>query len=499
MKKRLCLLLAAVCMATLSGCGDLPAPSDPVTEPDTTTTQAEEETPQQTRRFALAYSHDDTLDPFSAKTEVNCQLTSLLYEGLTVLDGAMTPQPLLAASVEQTDPTHLTVTLRSDAVFSDGSAVTPADVTASFAAAKKSARYRVLLQNVTAARGEKEGIRFTLAAADPNAAACLTFPIVKAGTLTEEPARGPIGSGVYKIKATDTGAALTRNKRNQTKPTYTTVTLRHLPNTAARQYALASGDITYYFDDLSEGNNPRITGASRPVEMNALLYLGVNGTRGKTADPTVRRALSALMDRTAVATEVYAGRATATVQPFHPSWGAMKGLTVPAKRDLDGAITLLDEAGCKAEGGPRLELELIYSTQRTDRARVADLVRTQLEGGGVAVTLTPLTEEEMRDRLKRGQYDLYLGEIRLTADHSLRPLLRGGDASFGISQKGKAAASYRAYLGGTATLEDFLTVFGEEMPYLPLCWRNGLAAYHRGLTTVTPSAYDPYGGLAEWK
>jgi NADPH-dependent 2,4-dienoyl-CoA reductase/sulfur reductase-like enzyme len=54
-------------------------------------------------------------------------------------------------------------------------------------------------------------------------------------------------------------------------------------------------------------------------------------------------------------------------------------------------------------------------------------------------------------------------------------------------------------LGGTATLAEFLTVFGEEMPYLPLCWRNGLAAYHRGLTTVTPSAYDPYGGLAEWK
>ena len=499
MKKRLCLLLAAVCAATLCGCGDVSEPSDPVTEPETTVTQPEEETPQDTRRFALAYSHDDTLDPFSAKTEVNCQLTGLLYEGLTALDGAMTPQPLLAASVEQTDPTHLTVTLRSDAVFSDGSAVTSADVTASFEAAKKSSRYQGLLQNVAAARAEKEGIRFTLVAADPNAAACLTFPIVKAGTLTEEPARGPIGSGVYQIKVTDTGAALTRNKRNKAKPTYTTITLRHLPNTAARQYALASGDITYYFDDLSEGNNPRITGASRPVEMNALLYLGVNGIKGKTADPVVRRALSALLDRSAVATEVYAGRASATVQPFHPSWGTMKGLTVPVARDLDGAITLLDEAGCKAVGGTRLELELIYSTQRTDRARVADLLRTQLEGGGVSVTLTPLSEEEMRERLKKGEYDLYLGEIRLTADHSLRPLLNGGDASFGISQSGKAAVSYRAYLGGTATLAEFLTVFGEEMPYLPLCWRSGLAAYHRGITTVTPSAYDPYDGLAGWK
>ena len=499
MKKRLCLLLAAVCAVTLSGCGDLSEPIIPDTDTEPTTTQTEGETPQQTHRFALAYSHDDTLDPFAAKTEVNCQLTGLLYEGLTVLDETMTPQPLLAASVEQTDLTQLTVTLRSDAVFSDGSAVTPADVTASYEAAKKSSRYEVLLQNVTAVRAEKEGIRFTLKAADPNAAACLTFPIVKAGTLTEEPARGPIGSGVYQIKATDSGAALTRNKRNKAKPTHTTILLRHLPNTAARQYALASGDISYYFDDLSEGSNPRISGASRPVEMNALLYLGVNGTKGKTATPAVRQALSSLLDRSAIATEVYGGRATATVQPFHPAWGAMKGLTVPAQRNVDSALTLLDEAGCKAAGSPRLELELIYCTERTDRADVAELIRTQLEVGGIAVTLTPLSEEEMRERLKKGTYDLYLGEIRLTADHSLRPLLEGGDASFGIARSGAAAQSYRRYLDGTATLAEFLTAFGEDMPYLPLCWRGGLAAYHRGITTVSPTAYDPYSGLAGWK
>lgn len=500
MKKRLCLLLAAVCALTLSGCIDRPEPEQPNTDPEPpVVSEPDTEATQSLRRFALAYSHDDTLNPFAAATEVNCQLTSLLYEGLTALDAAMEPQPLLAAAVEQTDPTHLTVTLRSGAVFSDGSAVTPADVTASFEAAKQSARYGALLQNVTAVREEQGNLRFTLTSADPNAAACLTFPIVKANTLTEEPARGPLGSGVYRIKATDTGAKLVRNKRNKAKPTYETVTLRHLPNTAARQYALASGDITYYFDDLSEGTNPRITGASRPIEMNALLYLGVNGTKGKLSDPTVRQALSALLDRTAVATEVYAGLATATVQPFHPSWGAMNKLTVPAGRDLDGALTRLDEAGCKAEGGPRLELELLYSTERGDRARVADLIRTQLEGGGIAVTLTPLTEAELRDRLKSGKFDLYLGELRLTADHSLRPWLAGGDASYGIPRSDGAAAAYRDYLSGTAALAEFLTAFGEDLPYIPVCWRSGLAAYDRGITTVTPTAYDPYGGLAGWK
>ena len=131
--------------------------------------------------------------------------------------------------------------------------------------------------------------------------------------------------------------------------------------------------------------------------------------------------------------------------------------------------------------------------------QAAQAVAEGLKIAGISIEIEAVPRAEYQARLAEGKFDLYLGEIRLTADHSLRPLLRGGDASFGISQKGKAAASYRAYLGGTATLAEFLTVFGEEMPYLPLCWRSGLAAYHRGITTVTPSAYDPYGGLAEWK
>ena len=53
--------------------------------------------------------------------------------------------------------------------------------------------------------------------------------------------------------------------------------------------------------------------------------------------------------------------------------------------------------------GKRLTLELIYSTERADRARVADLIRTQMEGGGVAITPVPLAEADYRKRLAAGQ------------------------------------------------------------------------------------------------
>ena len=496
MKKRFCLLLALLLALTLGGCNDLPETDTPVEE------ESMEETVEQTteqRPFALAYSHDDTLNPFTAATEVNCQLTGLLYEGLTVLDAAFVPQQVLAASIEETDATHLTVTLRKGAVFSDGTAVTAEDVTRSFTEAKKSDRYRPLLTNVTAARADGNAVVFTLKSADPNAAACLSFPVVKADTLTDDPADGPVGSGMYKLKVSDGEARLMRNTKHKDKHPYKSILLRHLPNTASRRHGLAGGDITYYFDDLSEGEPPQMSGANRSVEMNALVYMGVNGSSGKLREASVRRALSGLLDRTVITRTAYSGRGVASASPFHPHWKTVASLITDTPRDVGGAVSLLDEAGVTADGGTRLELELIYSTGRSDRAQLAEQIRTQLDEGGIDVTLTPLSEKEYRARLKKGTYDLYVGEIRLSADHSLRPLLSGGAASYGVSSSGPAAKAYRQYLSGDATIEEFLTAFAEDMPYIPLCWRSGLAAYDRGLTALTPTGYDPYAGFAGWK
>lgn len=496
MKKRFCLLLALLLALSLGGCDDLPDMTDTPTEE--TAEQTVEESTQQ-RPFALAYSHDDTLNPFAAATEVNCQLTGLLYEGLMAVDESFVPQKRLAASAEQTDPTHLTVTLRKGAVFSDGSGVTPDDVVASFNEAKRSDRYRVLLTNVVSARVDGTSVTFTLKAADPNATACLTFPIVKEDTLTDDPADGPVGSGVYKIKVADGEARLIRNGKHKDTPPYKSILLQHLPNTASRRHGLAGGDITYYFDDLSEGDAPQTSGASRTVEMNALVFMGVNGHSGKLKDAAVRRALSALLDRTVITRTAYAGRGVASASPFHPHWKTVAKFVTDSPRDVGGAVSLLDEAQVTSDGGARLELELIYSTKRSDRAVVAEQIRTQLDEGGIAVTLTPLSEKEYRDRLRRGKYDLYVGEIRLTADHSLRPLLRGGSASYGISASGAAATAYRQYLSGNKTAEEFMTAFATDMPYIPLCWRSGLAAYDRRLTALTPTGYDPYAGFAGWK
>ena len=496
MKKRLFALLAAL-ICLLCGCSDLPESSDPVSDPPTVSDQPHEGL----QTMALAYSHDDTLNPFAAATAVNAQLTGLLYDSLVTQDVHFSAQLSMSEKATLTDPTHAVLQLRSGMVFSDGSAVTVADVVTSFNEAKKSPRYRELLSNVSSAKGDnKKGtVTFTLASADPQWLACFTFPIVKGSTLTTAAGTAPLGGGAYVLQAADGGHRLVANSRYSSKPHYETVSLQHLPNHSARHYALASGDIAYYFNDLSDGDLPSIVGANKAVPMNAMVYIGINSARAALSKDTVRQALSALTDRAAVCHTAYADWAVpATATPFHPQWsGRVAEETVPA-RDIDGATALLETAGYPVKNGKRIELELIYSTDRADRARVADAIRIQMEDAGVAIIPVPLSEAEYRARLTAGNYDLYIAEIHLTADMSLRPLLAGGAASYGISHSG-AATAYGQYLSGAATLEQLLTAFAEDMPYIPLCWRSGLAAYDRRLTTVTPTGQDPYSGFADWQ
>lgn len=500
MRRMTGLLALLLCFAFLCGCGkeaesSRPENSDPVSAPAGDDTEG----PQS---FSLAYSRDDTLDPYAAATEVNLGLAGLLYDSLTVIDDRFAPINSLAGEVRQTDSTHWVAVLKSGARFSDGSAVTAADVTASFQRAKSSANYRVLLSNVSSADGNAKTneITFTLSSPDPNAAACFSFPIFKNGTATGAAGKAPLGGGLYTLEEGDGGLTLVANPHSGKSPRYTTVSLRHLPNTDTMFYGLASGNITYYYDDLQSGTIPRVSGASAAVDMNALIYLGINNGRSSLADVRVRQALSRLIDRKMLAASACSGWALAATMPFHPAWSGTESIETPSgSRDLSGAVELLEQAGFGTGTDVQpLAIELIYSNEGGSRSAIAEQIRAELEGAGVQVTVAPLSYSEYKSRLSAGSYDLYIGEIRLAANMSLEPLLTGA-ASFGVPRDGAAAAAYSRYLTGEISLEEFVQTFNEDLPYIPLCWRCGFAAFDRRLSVVTPHGYNPFYGMDQWK
>ncbi len=513
MKRLACVCCCLLLCCTFVGCHRLPAqfssdgPINAVT--DTPSSAA-----------ALAFNEEDTLNPYAAKTALNASLTTLLYDSLVTINAEFMPQDSMA-TVVQTDPTHLLATLKNDLVFSDGTTVSAADVVYAFECAKASATYGTRLAGFTDAKAKGNTVTFTLREADMYAAANLQFPIIKKGTATTDAARAPIGSGVYVYNA-DT-KTLTRNPHHKGEAVAQTISLVHLVSDAAVVQALENGTIQYMYDDLSSGDIPRTSSQNKAVDLTQLVYIGVNNRHPLLGTAAYRKALSAAVDRTAIAAAAYAGRALPADSPFHPKWEKTAGLScIATGAQADALQVLVKEAfACATTTVTQTTVtvptvvtapttatttavtqtatqnfSLIYPDGNNCRKAAVKMLTAQFAAAGITVTPTPLSFEAYTARLQAGDFDLYLGEIRLTPNMDLSPLLQaGGSAAFGTDTATPASAAYAAYKDGSGTTAMFVTAFGEQMPYIPLFWRQGMVACTASFTAITPVAYDLFNGV----
>lgn len=187
MKKRC--IAALLALLLLAGCASAAPGEDRGQNP-----QGEADSRQEAGEefsIRIAFNKNDSLNPYLAFSQANRLASSLLFDPLIKLTPEYEAQPYLAQSV-QNNGSALTVSLRADARFSDGSSLTAADVVYSFEQARASSLYQSQLSPFTSCAAAEDGtVVFQLASADRLAENLLTFPIVKSGSLLT-------GSGVAK-------------------------------------------------------------------------------------------------------------------------------------------------------------------------------------------------------------------------------------------------------------------------------------------------------------
>ncbi len=493
MSRRLTALLLALLL--LCGCADTaPLPDTP--DNDTAATDDGTVKQEHTVAAALCRSANDTLHPYKAVTRVNRELTPLLYEGLTTVTADWSVMTELAATVEQIDATHLKVTLRQDARFSDGTAVTAEDIRRSLALAKASAAYKTLVANVLSI---DDALTVTLAAADTvNAAAALSFPIVR------ENGDVAIGTGLYQYDGKTN--SLTANPHHPTRPATAAWALEDITERKEMRYALSAGNIALYTTDLTDSEVPSVTGNIRQttVTMNHLIFLGVSSKKD-FANETFRAGLSLALDRNALCTNAFASYATPATTPFMPTWKPAAGLTGGANSEnVEQTIEKWKEIGYNVlDNGLNSAkkalpaTELLVSKENAFHVSAATLIAEQLGRAGLTVTVAAVSESDYRSRVSSGRFDLYLGEVRLSDDLSLRPwLTAGGAAKAGVPAA--AMQAYASYLAGEISAEEFNRTFTESWPFIPVAWRVGATVCASSLQDVTPGGADFYNGIQNW-
>src|SRR3982751_5262843 len=202
----------------------------------------------------------DTLDPAKQSNQTDYSRCNMLYNGLTSLDGSLTPQPALAERFDTQDAKTWVFTVRKGVNFHDGKALTPADVVWSIARHKDPAtasKAKVLadqIESVKASGPNEVTVVLTSANADlPVILGTFHFHIVKEGTT--DFAAG-IGTGPYKLKEFKPGvrSVVVRNEHywKPGKPYLDEIEFVGIGDESARINALLSGGM-----DLVGSVNPR--------------------------------------------------------------------------------------------------------------------------------------------------------------------------------------------------------------------------------------------------
>lgn len=500
MKKRLlktaCLLAAAALL--LTGCRT-EMPAGPAGLPGEAGSEEEPEVPLPSS-FTLPYAPDQTLDPVTCADGMQQVVGSLLYEGLFRLDEQLQPQPCLCQSYTY-DPAALTYTftLRSGVTFSDGSPLTAADAAAVLWRAKSSQRYGARLSNAADFSAGDGTLTVTLSSPDTGFPALLDIPIVKSGT---EGSLVPVGTGPYVLSTAGEGAGLTARADwwgGGGQPAER-IALAEARDRDAMLYLFSSHDVQLITADLIGTDPITATGniSYRDADTTVLHYVGFNVRRAPFSDIAVRRALGLGINRTTLASAVLSGHARATQFPVSPV-SPLYPDELETLYSYDSFAEAMASAGLTS-GQPRTAT-LLVNQENSFKVSAAEYIAEALSDFDLQIQVEALPWAEYTAALAAGDFDLYYGEVKLSANWDLTALVgTGGALNYGgwsNTRTDQLLAGLSSASDRTGAMAALCAHLDAQAPILPLCFSASSVLYQTGvLDGLTPTAAEPFYDLS---
>lgn len=366
------------------------------------------------------------LDPRFTGDAYGMKLSRLLFASLVSIDPhTLEVVPDLAERVESLSDTRYRVTLRRGLSFSDGSALDAADVAATFrgvVAPSFATRYaRTYARIRSIATPDPHTVVFELDGPHATFITDLELPVLRAEDATRKVAQlggpPPVGAGPYVLRERSAGQL-----RFDANPHWHGGEPRHArirmlvirdDNTRALRLLAGGGDLAMnaiapLLVPLFE-RDPRFEVASAPGV--GTTYLGLNLESTALGQLQVRRAIAHAVDRQALITAKFGGRAreaTSWIVPGH--WAHDSTLQMPPY-DPGKARALLDAAGYPTDAeGVRLRLSLRCGTDRF-RVGIARAIAAMLGAVGIAAEVRPSEMASLIADLNRGRFDLTMLQL----------------------------------------------------------------------------------------
>ena len=502
MKRRLRVLLALLLLPLLlTGCLPEEVPEDPedMLPPSFGTEEPpEEKGPVLPAGFALPYMPGRSLDPVDCADGMQQVAASLLYEGLFRLDGSFEPQPCLCISYTHDETaSRYTFSLRPGVQFSDGTPLTGRDVKATLERARASDRYRSRLAGISSISADGDSVTIALNGPNTSLTALLDVPIVKSGDREDI----PVGTGPYFFAEEETGPYLIANQswwRGEGQPVER-IALVEAADEDAMLYRFSSHEVQMITADLTGVLAMSTTGSVSCVDADTTLlqYVGCNTSRAPLDSPSLRRALSAGIDRANMAGAFLSGHGKAAYFPVSPV-SPLYPAELEEEHSLDRFAAAVRESGYV----PEQPLVLLVNEENSFKRAIANQLAEDWTAGGVTVEVRSLPWEEYAAALSAGDFDLYYGEARLTASWDLRSLLEPyGALNYGHwsdPETSRLMAEYAGREDRASAMRALCVRLRDQAPILPVCFKSTSVLTQAGVVEgLQPTAAEPFYALGQ--
>lgn len=377
-----------------------------------------------------------TLNPVVAKDEDAYYINKLIYQGLFELDETLAPRGVLAGSYHYgEDGASMTVELKRNILWQDGTPFTAADVKFSieaYLAVRNTGKslYDSYVENIKSVKVVDEHTVQIVYANPLNVAVeNLIFPIIPASTAkrpqdVQKLADGffPVGTGPYLVDSfqSETEILLAGNPHYSGIVPTNRIDIKFIPGKAEAVNLFEIREIDLSF--LKEADrdtmikNTAIKVLSFPS--NEIEVLGFNFRHGALQDKKVRHAIICAIDRENILKTCYLNNGILHPSLYYPEYLGVQWQRPDYSYDPERGGSQMKEAGYSG-----LSLRLLVNGEDKARNLTAQMIKSDLEKMGVSVTLSVLNWEDYSKALAAGDYDLFIGGYRIRETYDLRPLL----------------------------------------------------------------------------
>ena len=424
-----------------------------------------------------------TLNPILATTDPENVVLALLTRNLLDYDAALNLVPGLAESVAVSDD-HLayTVTLREGARWEDGKPVTSEDVVYTLrtladpktpALTRKSFWEGLVRVDVVDARVSRAVFKAPYAGQiDAFNLPLLPAAAYRGTDVTTNPRnRNPLANGPYRLATWEAGRLdLVRNTQySGPRAGPERVVFRVVPESAPAYEALLAGELQEM--RLTSEQKKRLDASQPPSAARAIVfdelmytYIGWNNANPLFASPKVRRALTMLIDREAIARTLYGGLAKPAAGPVPPGLWTFDPDLKPWPFDPGAAAALLEAAGfrkgpdgVRARGRERLSFAILLGAGSDLQRQITEVVQQGYRQAGIEMHIRPLEWSAFASKVDSGEFEACILALNLDPNPDLYP-------NWHSSQKPPAGFNTVAYVSprADALMDQLRTTFDRE-------------------------------------